>query len=121
MARISFGTGSIRIDPRNRAARVSYDLDASVPGAVLLVDRCLPGTMTITNAAEVVIAELAAAGLLAGRQVFYRDTEGRWDELLHDGGAFLGFKPWSTLTADGALIMAGLLKEPRWAKEADRA
>lgn len=113
MARISFGAGSIRIDPRNRQARVSYDLDASVPGAVLLVDRCLPGTMTITNAAEVVIAELAAAGLLAGRRVFYQDTLGRWDELVHDGEAFLRFNSIGTLTPDGALIESGLLEAPR--------
>lgn len=94
-------------------ARVSYDLDASVPGAVLLVDRCLPGTMTITNAAEVVIGELAAADLLAGRRVFYRDTEGSWDELVHDGQEFLRFAPIGAMSREGALIAARLLEVPR--------
>ena len=46
---------------------------------------------TITNAAEEVVAELAPT--LAGRRLFYADSEGQVDELLVKDGAFAGFKP----------------------------
>ncbi len=85
--------------------RVSYDLDTSVPGALLLVDHDLPGTMSVTNAAEEVIAELAWQGLLAGRRVLYRDTDGIWDELLHDGHHFNGFRSIHVRTRDEVLAV----------------
>ncbi|MDE3097557.1 MAG: hypothetical protein KGK07_16345 [Chloroflexota bacterium] len=51
------------------------------------------GGPTITNAAEEVVADLHhALGLRASERVFYVDTDGRVDELLHDGvGKFTGF------------------------------
>lgn len=49
---------------------------------------------TITNAAELVILELAASGLLwNGRKLFYLDSSGDRDELLHFDGQFVGFRP----------------------------
>ena len=50
---------------------------------------------TVTNDADPVIADLAQEGLLRGRRVIYRDTMGRWDELLHDGTRFAGFRPFA--------------------------
>lgn len=46
--------------------------------------------MTVTNAAESVIKELAP--ILDGRQVYYFDSEGVMDELVVVNGKFSGFK-----------------------------
>ena len=49
---------------------------------------------TVTNAAEEVVAELFAAGSLPeGRRLFYFDSEGERDELVHQGSVFVGFRP----------------------------
>jgi hypothetical protein len=57
---------------------------------IALVD--LGCSMTITNDAEAVVAELFRRGILQnGGRVIYQDTEGRWDELHVDGGRFAGF------------------------------
>ncbi len=49
---------------------------------------------SVTNDAENVVLELTASGLLArGRRLFYIDSDGAKDELLHDNGRFLGFAP----------------------------
>jgi hypothetical protein len=45
---------------------------------------------SVTNDAERVCDELAI--LYGNRRIFYRDTMGNWDELVHDEhGKFLGF------------------------------
>lgn len=50
--------------------------------------------LSVTNAAEQVVAELAADGQLpAGRRLLYYDSEGQLDELLVKDGKFAGFKP----------------------------
>ena len=49
---------------------------------------------TVTNDADNVVAELHAAGKLGNRRLFYYDSDGRRDELVHDGnGVFLTFAP----------------------------
>lgn len=49
---------------------------------------------TITNDAEAVVEELAAKGHLPdGRRLFYIDSEGAEDELVHEHGRFVGFAP----------------------------
>lgn len=48
-------------------------------------------TMSVTNDAEAVCAELHAQW--PNHRIIYRDTEGKWDELLHKAGAFTGFAP----------------------------
>ena len=50
---------------------------------------------TVTNDAEDVLARLHCEGKLpAGRRLYYYDSEGRLDELKHDGqGHFTGFGP----------------------------
>lgn len=53
-------------------------------GFILVVD--LDAGMTITNDAERVVEVLARAVALPGRRVLYRDTDGRWDELVVAGG-----------------------------------
>lgn len=49
---------------------------------------------TITNDAEAVVADLHASGLLGEKHLYYHDSEGTLDQLLHDGqGHFVGFAP----------------------------
>ena len=48
---------------------------------------------TITNDAETVVAMLQKRGYLEpGRRIFYYDSDGQLDEILHDDGVFRGFK-----------------------------
>lgn len=52
---------------------------------------------SVTNDADAVIAWLAAnlEGGIGKRKVYYRDTDGRFDELKVNAGAFAGFAPCS--------------------------
>lgn len=47
--------------------------------------------LSVTNDAEAVVAALEAD--YPGWRFFYRDTDGAWDELQHDGSRFTGFAP----------------------------
>lgn len=59
-----------------------------------LVIRDLDGPVSVTNDAEAVVEDLVAQGHLPeGRRLFYYDTDGCYDELLHAGGRFTGFRP----------------------------
>jgi hypothetical protein len=75
-------------------------------GVILLIDR---GTgVSITNAAEIVIAEL---DLLLGddlelKRVIYRDTMGGWDGLAHERGKFIRFVPLNTRDRTEAIARA---------------
>jgi hypothetical protein len=74
-----------------RRADVRSDFTTEVlEDLVLIVDEDR-GAMSVTNDAERVIAKLARDGALAGRRVLYRDSDGCWDELRHDGARFTGF------------------------------
>lgn len=68
-----------------------------LPGLVWITDLCHPHAPSVTNDAERVIEDLAAAGVdLEGNRVVYRDSTGRWDELLVKAGCFAGFAPIGT-------------------------
>lgn len=54
-----------------------------------LANEC--ATMSVTNDAENVVANIAKS--YGNRRIFYKDTDGRWDELVHDNGRFLRFVP----------------------------
>lgn len=58
-----------------------------------LVIRDENGKTSITNDAEAVVERLYMSGRLpVGRRLFYFDSEGRLDELLHDdAGRFVGY------------------------------
>lgn len=62
---------------------------------LLLCDTNSPGKMSVTNDAENVVRVLTEAGRLKpDTQLLYRDSDGRIDEIRHDGrGNFLGFAP----------------------------
>lgn len=91
-------------EPVKAAGRAHFTIDTRA-GFVLLEDR---GTgMSITNAAEEVVAQLATWGSLKdGRRVLYRDTSGQWDELLHHDGRFSGFAPIGARTPEAAMARA---------------
>lgn len=49
--------------------------------------------LSVTNGAELVIDELYGSNLLdRNERVFYLDTDGKVDELLHINNEFLGFR-----------------------------
>ena len=49
---------------------------------------------TITNSAEEVVRELCQRGMLPdGRRLFYVDSAGHVDEIVHKHGSFMGFRP----------------------------
>ncbi len=50
--------------------------------------------MSVTNDAENVVEYLY--NRFGNRRFFYRDTMGRWDELVHEHGKFTGFRPSSS-------------------------
>jgi hypothetical protein len=52
-----------------------------------LTDEC-DGCVSVTNDAEEVVRKVLQE--FSG-QIVYRDTDGRWDELVHDGVKFTGF------------------------------
>jgi hypothetical protein len=71
-------------------ARIAnYRVEHQTDGMIYLVDQGPHDKyLTITNAAEEVIAGLAP--ILRGRRVLYHDTEGVLMELTHDGSKFIG-------------------------------
>jgi hypothetical protein len=56
--------------------------------AVLVVDR--DGPVSVTNDAENVVGYVLC-GHPNKPRILYKDTDGEWDELLHDGEKFTGF------------------------------
>lgn len=73
--------------------RASYSEWAVTPGFVFITDNCKPNLPSITNAAETVVEDCLAR--YGERRIVYRDSEGRWDELLHTGIQFRGFAPFT--------------------------
>jgi hypothetical protein len=61
---------------------------------IYIVDNSnVAGSKTITNDAEEVISYLFNVGFLScSQRVYYKDTNGCIDELLHFDGRFKGFK-----------------------------
>ncbi len=49
---------------------------------------------TVTNDVEYVVDELYYANQLpAGRRLLYYDSDGNLDEIVHEAGRFVGFRP----------------------------
>jgi hypothetical protein len=71
---------------------------------VCLVD--LNTGLSVTNGAEVVIADLASEGMLKGRKVIYRDSMGNWDGLSYRDDKFKSFVPLATTSIERALALA---------------
>jgi hypothetical protein len=73
-------------------------------GFVVVAD--LGTGMSVTNDAERVVQSLAAEVPLKGKRIIYRDTEGRWDELRHQGGRFSHFHALGATSAAEAMVLA---------------
>ena len=76
-------------------SRANYQVIETTPEAVVLRD-IGPWNkfMTITNAAEEVVEELADRGILKdGQRLFYYDSENELTELVHKDGQFMTFAP----------------------------
>lgn len=71
--------------------RSSYEIRQVDGDFVWIVDLDLEGARSVTNDAELVVAELAK--VYGDRRIIYRDSMGNWDELQHDGERFTGFRP----------------------------
>lgn len=52
-----------------------------------------PHAKSVTNDAERVVADVN--NRCPGYRIFYKDTMGLWDELLHEHGKFYGYTPGS--------------------------
>ena len=78
-----------------------YELVEETPEKVVIRDiGHLQGRPSVTNDAEWVVLRLHAGGKAGGigsklgnRRLFYFDSQGDLDELLHVGGVFVGFAP----------------------------
>lgn len=87
--------------------RTKYEIVYEDDGVIAIIQTD-PSVMSITNDAEAVIADLEQQKLLSvktafestdglfmlpsPRRVIYKDTEGRWDELVHRFGEFKNYK-----------------------------
>lgn len=74
-------------------SRSSYSEWAVTQGIAFITDNCRPGSKSVTNDAERVVQE--CLGIYGERRIVYRDSDGRWDELLHTGIQFRGFAPFT--------------------------
>ena len=73
-----------------KALQSTYYVHKVVDGVVYIVDT--NGPLSVTNDAEGVVATLN--DIYPKHRVIYRDSDGLWDELMHDKGTFAGFKPY---------------------------
>jgi len=49
--------------------------------------------LSVTNDAENVVYKIV--NKYGDKRIIYRDSDGRWDELLHDGDQFTGYAPYT--------------------------
>lgn len=70
-------------------ARAKYEMVAFEGEPDTIYIRDLDIGMSVTNDAENVVAELAKTH--PGKRIVYQDTDGFWDELIHDVGRFIRF------------------------------
>lgn len=75
-----------------------YEVRAITDDSIFIRDLDLGG-MSVTNAAEEVVQQLLAT--YGNKKIVYQDTEGQWDELIHDGIQFTDFGPFRGQLPDG--------------------
>lgn len=61
------------------------------------------GDVSVTNDADAIVAAFASRRGIRGWQIVYRDSMGNWDELVHDGRTFKGFRALNAKTLEAAL------------------
>ena len=70
-------------------------------GIICIEDKCDGNQMSVTNNAENVVIDMLEH--YGDCPIVYRDTEGRWDELKHDGKKFTGFRALNAETMREAI------------------
>lgn len=76
-----------------QAARAGYELvGISGQGIIFIEDIGHTHTLSVTNDAEAVVYELV--NKYGDKRIIYKDSNGDWDELLHDGDQFTGYAPY---------------------------
>lgn len=74
--------------------QAQYDLVMATDLHILILD--LDQGRSVTNDADSVVRRVdAQLGSIGRRRLFYRDTTGRFDELVVRDGRFVGFRPCS--------------------------
>lgn len=74
--------------------RAIYRIEEQTDDRLVIRDIGHKYCMTVTNDAQAVVQDLHRNGILGNRKLFYYDSEGELDELIHDGhGMFQGFAP----------------------------
>ncbi len=87
--------------PSHHASRAVYSVGRS-GNVVTLVDH--DRGRTVTNDADAIVWDLSRSGTLRPMdRLIYRDTDGRWDEIEHKDGIFVGFAPIGRTSLDRAL------------------
>jgi hypothetical protein len=66
----------------------SFTVTTVAPSAVFLVDNN-DNSKSVTNDAENVVSYVNSQ--FPNRRIFYKDTMGSWDELVHNNGTFIRF------------------------------
>lgn len=80
---------------RSNIGNPTYQMVLAPDGTILLTD--MDGDVSVTNSAECVVETMLQI-YPEGLRILYRDTDGRWDELKHDGTKFTGFAPIDAAT-----------------------
>ncbi len=86
-------------------AKYSAGVDHGGPDIIWVVDEQEDGAASVTNDAERVVEDVVR--LHGSHPVVYQDSDGRWDGLLHEDGAFTGFQP---LVADSRTRAVALMR-----------
>lgn len=73
--------------------KASYSLLSISDTHIIIADN--DESISITNNAESVVKELASNQGIRHKKIYYRDTDGRFDELVTHDDVFVGFKPCS--------------------------
>lgn len=65
----------------------------SKTNTITVIDLDWPGCMSVTNDADRVVATVVEMWKAPTATIYYKDSDGRWDQLVHENGRFIGFAP----------------------------
>lgn len=72
--------------------KYKYDVEVVKEHGIYIRDMCDGTCMSVTNAAEYVVEDIFQK--YGNKRIFYYDTEGILDELVHENGEFRRFAPY---------------------------
>jgi len=73
--------------------RAEFEVVKSESRYILVKDLCKPNTITVTNDVHRVTSFIIYEyNIPFGKKIYYIDSNGRIDELEHNGETFIGFK-----------------------------